>query len=220
MPQEPMFYILLGAIIALVGSVLATWVQGSLMRRASARDATQSAIHELWRLFIDERESGGTTTDGGVTTGHTLGEAELLTATIADRRTRERVTLVTRLLRECELPEMEELSGMPATRARHVLCAHVLNVLGTQLRNERLPALPETLQSMQRVESEALKIHAGGSPKPRTSEPANTPTPATNDEASAQSTTVSRSKVRRRPRTAQPDTGTSTSSTETTSSSS
>ncbi|QVQ50563.1 hypothetical protein J4H86_16850 [Spiractinospora alimapuensis] len=210
MPQEPMLYILLGAIIALAGSVLATWVQGSLTRRANAREATQGAIHELWRLFIDERESDGSAT--GITAGRTLGEAELLTATIADRRTRERVTLVTRLLRECELPEMEELSGMPADRARRALCAHVLDVLGTQLRNERLPALPESLQSMRRVESEALKIHAGGSPKPRTPEPANAPTP--NDEPNAQTQTVSRSKVRRRPRTAQPETAPKPDSTE------
>lgn len=228
MPQEPMLYVLLGAAIALVGSVLATWVQGTLTRRATAREKTQAAVHELWRLFIDEREAGESA--GGITAGRGLGEAELLTATITDRRVRERVTVVLRLLRVSALPEMAELSGIPAPQARQELCAHVLEVLGTQLRNERLPALPESVQTLTRVESEALKIHAGGAaPRAVASEP----TPAAKDkdkgrhkagdkggetgdtgEDASPTPAVARSSVRRRPRTTKPDASTATDSAE------
>jgi hypothetical protein len=215
--DDQMFPLLLGAGIALVTSVAVTWIQGVLARRSQARNASREAIHQLWRLFIAERDATESTRllDEGGPGG--LGEAEILAATLADRRTRERISMVVKLLRECDLPEMEELSGIRAERARQMLCEHVLHVLGTQLRGERLPALPPQVKKLHDVEGEALNIHAGGVPSTTASATA-TPAPTAGSSTSsspsgssgAASTeeSVPRSKVRRKPRTTQSGTDT------------
>lgn len=209
--DDQLFPLLLGAGIALVTSVVVTWIQGVLARRSEARNASREAIHQLWRLFIAERdatESSRLLDEGGP---GGLAEAEILAATLADRRTRDRISTVVKLLRECDLPEMEELSGIRAERARQMLCEHVLLVLGTQLRGERLPALPPQVKKLHDVESEALNIHAGGVPSTTTaatggSTPAadssTSPSPSATPAAPSEES-VSRSKVRRKPRTTQ-----------------
>ncbi|MBB6174577.1 hypothetical protein HNR23_004637 [Nocardiopsis mwathae] len=154
--------VLTGAGISLASSVTVTWLQARYNRRGEVRESTRVSTRRLTALFIAERDDPGADASGGPTSA--LAEAELLAMTITDRRSRERIRDLTRLLRELRLPELRELSGVRPERARRVLCDHALEVLGALYRGERLPAVPEQVQRMLSVEDEALSIHAGDLP--------------------------------------------------------
>ncbi|MBB5998599.1 hypothetical protein [Streptomonospora salina] len=158
-----MLLVLTGAGISLVTSVVVTWVQGRQARKGENRVAARESTRELTGLFIAERE--GAAENGGTEPTPALAEAEMMSVAITDRRTRERMRAVIRLLRELRLPELQELSGANPAVLRPLLCDHALEVLGSHFRNERLPALPQSVQKMLDVEDEALNIHAGGAPR-------------------------------------------------------
>ncbi|WP_067965503.1 hypothetical protein [Nocardiopsis trehalosi] len=153
--------ILTGGGISLVSSVAVTLLLARRLRRDELRTATRESTRRLTGLFIAERDAPHT----GAGPSPSLAEAEVMAVAIADRRTRDRMHAVIRLLREVGLPELEELSGTRATPARRLLCDHALEVLGTHFRGERLPALPAQVQKMLDVEDEALNIHAGATPR-------------------------------------------------------
>ncbi|MFI6576776.1 hypothetical protein ACIBFB_13315 [Nocardiopsis sp. NPDC050513] len=157
--DSPVLLILLGAGISLVTSVVVTAVQARLIRRDGVRNASRSSARSLTSAFIAERD----TQDPDQSF---LAEAELTVMAMTDRKTRDRLRDVIRLLRERELPEIEELSGVRSARARQLLCDHALEVLGAHLRAERLPEVPAQIRKMLSVEEEALSIHAGETPKP------------------------------------------------------
>ncbi|TQN28309.1 hypothetical protein FHX37_3642 [Haloactinospora alba] len=148
--------VLTGAGVSLVSSVTVTWLQARHTRKTEARAAARGSTRQLTSLFITERDTPEN--------GTSLTEAEVTSVAIADRRTRERVQTLVRLLRELDLPELRELSGTEPQRARRTLCDHALEVLGAHFRGERLPAVPQDVQRMLDVEDEALSIHAGGAP--------------------------------------------------------
>jgi hypothetical protein len=154
--------VLTGGGISLVSSVAVTLLLARRLRRDELRTATRESTRRLTGLFIAERDAPHT----GTGPSPSLAEAEVMAVAIADRRTRDRMHAVIRLLREVGLPELEELSGTRATPARRLLCDHALEVLGTHFRGERLPALPAQVQKMLDVEDEALNIHAGATPRP------------------------------------------------------
>ncbi|GAA3737156.1 hypothetical protein HDA32_005481 [Spinactinospora alkalitolerans] len=188
--------VLAGGGISLVSSAAVTWLQGRHSRRTEGRAAAREATRQLTGLFITERD---TPSPGDGTASSALAEAEILSVTIADRRVRDRVRDVIRLLRECRLPELEELSGVKAERAVQMLCDHALEVLGAHFRGDRLPALPQNVQKMLDAEEEALNIHAGGAPKQASAPKA----PAADAPAAAASPEPPTSrKVRRKPRSA------------------
>lgn len=180
--------VLAGGAISLVTSSTVTWLQGRHARRAEVRSAVRESTRQLTGLLIAERDRPDSSASSTA-----LAEAEILSATITDRRTREAVRDVLRLLRECELPELQELSGIRSTRARQILCDHGLDVLGSHLRGDRAPATPESVRKLLSVEAEALNIHAGA-PASAPAEEAPAPEPA----AAAAEGPASR-KVRRRP---------------------
>ncbi|MEV2278130.1 hypothetical protein AB0I72_21340 [Nocardiopsis sp. NPDC049922] len=157
--DNPLLLILLGAGISLVTSVVVTAVQARLIRRDGVRNASRASARSLTSAFIAERD----TQDPNQSF---LAEAELTVMAMTDRKTRDRLRDVIRLLRERELPEIEELSGVKSARARQMLCDHALEVLGAHLRAERLPEVPAQIRKMLSVEEEALSIHAGETPKP------------------------------------------------------
>lgn len=194
--------VLAGGAVSLVTSATVTWLQGRYARRSEARSTARDATRQLTGLLIAEREASGEAASSA-----TLAEAELLVATITHRRTREAVRDVIRLLRACELPEFEQLSGVRSARARQLLCDHGLNVLGAHLRGERPPAAPDEVRRMLGVENEALSIHAGGVP---TSAAAASSSPGSGSGSGAKpargastsdTPAVSSRKVRNRPRT-------------------
>ncbi|WP_461000350.1 hypothetical protein [Streptomonospora sediminis] len=158
-----MLFVLTGAAISLVTSVVVTWVQSRNARRTELRIAARDSTRQLTGLFIAEREGAAET--GGTEPTPALAEAEMMSVAIADRRTRERMRAIIRLLRELPLQELQELSGARPAVVRPLLCDHALEVLGAHFRNERLPAVPQSVQKMLDVEDEALSIHAGGSPR-------------------------------------------------------
>ncbi|MEY9214608.1 hypothetical protein NI17_018935 [Thermobifida halotolerans] len=193
--------VLAGGAVSLVTSATVTWLQGRYARRSETRLAARDATRQLTSLLIAQRDA-----PEGTPSTTVLAEAELLAATITTRRTREAVQEVIRLLRECELPELEQLSGVRAARARQILCDHGLAVLGAHLRGDRLPSVPETVRSMRSVENEALNIRAGGSPAssaatslPPVPDVTSDPAPAGETPAS-DTPAVSSRKVRSRPR--------------------
>ncbi len=190
--------VLAGGAVSLVTSATVTWLQGRYARRAETRSASRTATRQLTSLLIAQRDA-----PEGTPSTTALAEAELLAATITARRPREAVQEVIRLLRECDLPELEQLSGVPAARARQILCDHGLAVLGAHLRGDRLPQAPETVRSMRSVENEALNIRAGVvSSAPRLAEDTNgflPPEPAEEPPA-ADTAEVPTRKVRSRPR--------------------
>ena len=149
--------VLAGGAVSLVTSATVTWLQGRYARKAETRAASHTATRQLTRLLIAQRDAAEEAPSTAA-----LAEAELLAATITARRPREAVQEVIRLLRECTMPELEQLSGVPAQQARQLLCDYGLAVLGAHLRGDRLPQPPETVRNIRRVEEEALKIRAGG----------------------------------------------------------
>nr|WP_159941739.1 MULTISPECIES: hypothetical protein [unclassified Nocardiopsis] len=157
--DNPLLLILLGAGISLVTSVVVTALQARLVRRDGLRASSRASARTLTSAFIAERDSGDSQESF-------LAEAELTVMSMTDRKTRERLRDVIRLLRERNLPEIEELSGVRAARARQLLCDHALEVLGAHLRSERLPEVPAPVRKMLSVEEEALSIHSGETPKP------------------------------------------------------
>ena len=157
--ENPIVLILIGAAISLAASVAVTGVQARLLRRNDVREASRASARRLTSVFITERDTADTA-DGF------LAEAEITIMSMTDRKTRERLASVLRLLRERTLPELEELSGVKADRARRLLCEHALEVLGTHLRSERLPEIPGEVKQMLRVEEEALSIRSGEKPRP------------------------------------------------------
>ncbi|MDS1271507.1 hypothetical protein RIF23_14505 [Lipingzhangella sp. LS1_29] len=166
--MEPLAYVVLGGAISLVSSATVTWLQGRHSRKTADRDAARAANRELTRLFIAERDAARSTDSGtgsGRATNGIRSEAELLTSAITDKRVRERLRHVVRLLQELHLPELQELSGTQAGTVRELLCGHALDVLGAHFRGERIPAQPEEIQRLLKVEDEALRIHHGGTPR-------------------------------------------------------
>nr|WP_274613983.1 hypothetical protein [Streptomonospora nanhaiensis] len=154
-----MLLVLTGAAVSLVTSVVVTWLQARHVRRGEVRIATRDSTRRLTSLFIAEREAADA--DGAEPTD-ALAEAEVMCVAIADRRTRERMRALVRLMREIRLPELQRLSGVTPALGRRALCDHALEVLGAHFRGERLPAVPASVQRMLDVEDEALNIHAGG----------------------------------------------------------
>ncbi|GHD25060.1 hypothetical protein GCM10007147_21910 [Nocardiopsis kunsanensis] len=146
--------LLVGAGIALVTSVVVTAIQSRQIRRTDTRAASRTSARSLMSAFISERESDG---QGE----HFLSEAEMTVMAMTDRKTRDRLRDLIRLLRERSLPEVEELSGVDSDRARRLLCDHALEVLGAHLRNERLPEVSSTVQKMLSIEEEALRMRSG-----------------------------------------------------------
>lgn len=168
--ENPVALILLGAAISLVTSVAVTGFQARLLRRSDVRNSSRSSARSLTSAFIAERDSDGN--------GESfLAEAEMTVMTMTDRKTRDRLRDVIRLLRERSLPEVEELSGVKADRARRLLCDHALEVLGAHLRSERIPELSADIRRMLSVEEEALSIRSGEAPKPDGSIPKGAVTP-------------------------------------------
>ncbi|MFD6095491.1 hypothetical protein ACFVWN_04360 [Nocardiopsis flavescens] len=157
--ENPILLILIGAVISLATSVVVTGVQARLLRRNDVREASRASARRLTSAFISERDSDDSA-DGF------LAEAEITVMSMTDRKTRERLASVLRLLRERALPELEELSGVKAERARRLLSEHALEVLGAHLRSERLPEVPGDVKQMLRVEEEALSIRSGDKPRP------------------------------------------------------
>ncbi|WP_047870662.1 hypothetical protein, partial [Nocardiopsis sp. RV163] len=123
------------------------------------RTSSRASARTLTSAFIAERDS----VDGG---DSFLAEAELTVMSMTDRKTRDRLRDVIRLLRERALPEIEELSGVRSERSRQLLCDHALEVLGAHLRSEKLPEVPAAVRKMLSVEEEALSIHSGETPRP------------------------------------------------------
>lgn len=150
--------LLLGAVISLVTSVTVTAFQARQIRRTDVRASSRSSARSLMSTFIAERDSGDSK-DSFLT------EAEVTVMAMTDHKTRDRLRHVIRLLRERELPEVQELSGVKAERARELLCDHALEVLGAHLRSERLPELPSQVRTMLSVEEEALSIRSGEAPQ-------------------------------------------------------
>lgn len=163
--MDQLLLVVAGGAIALLSSVTVTWLQGRHSRKNEDRAALRQSNRELTRLFITERDAPEPSPGAEGATSAELSEAEMLTTMVSDRRTRERLRDIIRLLRECHLPEMEELSGVRASQARQLLCSHALDVLGSHFRQERLPAAPAAVQRMLKVEDEALNIHTGGAVK-------------------------------------------------------
>ncbi|MFY7064894.1 hypothetical protein ACOQFV_03440 [Nocardiopsis changdeensis] len=157
--ENPIVLILIGAAISLAASVAVTGLQARLLRRNDVREASRASARRLTSVFIGERDSADSA-DGFLT------EAEITVMSMTDRKTRERLAAVLRLLRERAMPELEELSGVRADRARRLLCEHALEVLGAHLRSERLPEVPGEVKQMLRVEEEALSIRSGDKPRP------------------------------------------------------
>ena len=185
--------VLAGGAVSLVTSATVTWLQGRYARRAEARAASRTATRQLTSLLIAQRDA-----PESASSRTALAEAELLAATITARRPREAVQEVIRLLSESSLPELEQLSGVPAARARQILCDHGLAVLGAHLRGDRLPQPPETLRDMRSVENEALNIRAGGA---ASSEDESNGFLPPEDPLSAGAPEIPSRKVRSRPRT-------------------
>ncbi|NYH52875.1 hypothetical protein HNR06_002464 [Nocardiopsis arvandica] len=157
--ENPLLLILLGAGISLVTSVAVTGFQARLVRRGDTRTASRASARTLTSAFIAERDMSDSKESF-------LSEAELTVMSMTDRKTRERLRDVIRLLRERALPEVEELSGVKSERARQMLCDHALEVLGAHLRSEKLPEVPAPVRKMLSVEEEALSIHSGEAPRP------------------------------------------------------
>lgn len=151
--------ILLGAAISLVTSVVVTGLQARHLRRDEVRAASRASARSLTGAFIAERDSGDDKENY-------LADAELTVMTMTDRKTRERLRDLVRLLRERTFPEIEELSGVRAERARQLLCEHALEVLGAHMRSERLPDVPPHIRKMLSIEEEALSIRSGEAPRP------------------------------------------------------
>lgn len=151
--------VLLGAGISLVTSVVVTTLHARQIRRAELRSGTRNSARNLTSAFIAERDGDGDKAEF-------LRDAELTVMSMTDRKTRERLTAVVRLLREHELPEVEQLSGVSSATSKRILCDHALDVLGAHLRADRLPEIPAEMRKMLSVEEEALSIHAGDAPKP------------------------------------------------------
>ena len=156
---EVLVALLLGAAISLATSVVVTAFQARQIRRTDIRASSRSSARSLMGAFIAER-------DAGDSKENFLTEAEVTVMAMTDRKTRDRLRHLIRLLRERELPEVQELSGVKADRARELLCDHALEVLGSHLRSERLPEVPEQVRTMLNVEEEALSIRSGEPPKP------------------------------------------------------
>lgn len=156
--ENPIVLILLGATISLVTSVVVTALHARQIRRAELRSGTRASARNLTSAFIAEREGSSDKTEF-------LSEAELTVMSMTDRKTRERLTAVVRLMREHDLPEVEQLSGVGSATAKRVLCDHALDVLGAHLRADRLPEVPSVMRKMLSVEEEALSIHSGEKPK-------------------------------------------------------
>lgn len=156
--ENPIALILLGAVISLVTSAVVTALHAGQMRRAELRAGTRASARHLTSAFIAERETNGDKAEF-------LSEAELTVMSMTERKTRERLTSVVRLLREHDLPEVEQLSGIGAATAKRVLCDHALDVLGAHLRADRLPEIPTVMRKMLSVEEEALSIRSGEKPK-------------------------------------------------------
>ncbi|MFD3686914.1 hypothetical protein ACFWTE_19090 [Nocardiopsis sp. NPDC058631] len=157
--ENPLVLILLGAGISLATSVVVTGFQARHTRRNDIRVSSRSSARSLTSALIAERDS-----DGGQESF--LAEAELTVMSMTDRKTRDRLRDIIRLLRERGLPEIEELSGVKSERARRLLCDHALEVLGAHLRSERLPEVPSQVRKMLTIEEEALSIHSGETPRP------------------------------------------------------
>lgn len=157
--ENPAVLVLIGAGISLVTSVVVTALHSRQIRRAELRTGTRTSARNLTSAFIAERD--GTSEDADF-----LRESELTVMSMTDRKARERLSAVVRLLREHDLPEVEQLSGVSAATAKRVLCDHALDVLGAHLRADRLPEVPEVMRKMLSVEEEALNIHSGEAPRP------------------------------------------------------
>ncbi|MEU3307753.1 hypothetical protein ACWGSK_16405 [Nocardiopsis sp. NPDC055551] len=157
--ENPAVLVLLGAGISLVTSAVVTALHARQIRRAELRSGTRNSARSLTSAFIAERDGDGDKTEF-------LRDAELTVMSMTDRKTRERLAAVVRLLREHELPEVEQLSGVGSGTAKRVLCDHALDVLGAHLRADRLPEIPSAMRKMLSVEEEALSIHSGETPKP------------------------------------------------------
>ncbi|WP_017611083.1 hypothetical protein [Nocardiopsis xinjiangensis] len=156
--------LLVGAGIALVTSVVVTALQSRQIRRTDTRAVSRTSARSLMSSFIAERDSDSQGENF-------LSEAEMTVMAMTDRKTRDRLRDLIRLLRERSLPEVEELSGVDSDRARRLLCDHALEVLGAHLRNERLPEVSSTVQKMLSTEEEALRMRSGEASDP--SEPLN-----------------------------------------------
>jgi len=156
--------LLVGAGISLVTSVVVTALQSRQIRRTDTRAASRTSARNLMSAFISERDSDGQGEKF-------LSEAEMTVMAMTDRKTRDRLRDLIRLLRERSLPEVEELSGVDSDRARRLLCDHALEVLGAHLRHERLPEVTSTVQKMLSIEEEALRMRSGEVSAP--SEPIN-----------------------------------------------
>lgn len=146
--------LLVGAGISLATSVVVTALQSRQIRRTDTRAASRTSARNLMSAFISERDSDGQGENF-------LSEAEMTVMAMTDRKIRDRLRDLIRLLRERSLPEVEELSGVESDRARRLLCDHALEVLGAHLRNERLPEIPSTVQKMLSIEEEALRMRSG-----------------------------------------------------------
>ncbi|TDQ52900.1 hypothetical protein [Actinorugispora endophytica] len=195
--MNDLLLVLAGGATSLVTSAVVTWSQGRFARRAEVRSAVRDSTRQLTGLLIAERDAPESASSS------TLAEAEILSVTLMDRRTRESVRDVIRLLRECELPELEELSGVRSARARQILCDHGLEVLGAHLRGDKLPAAPDGVRRLLAVETEALNIHAGAAPTTTAPSPAPAPAPAPEPAPAGDTGTSPASrKVRRRPQSA------------------
>ncbi|WP_049579905.1 hypothetical protein [Nocardiopsis sp. SBT366] len=157
--ENPAVLVVIGAGISLVTSVVVTALHSRQIRRAELRTGTRTSARNLTSAFIAERDGTGDGTDF-------LREAELTVMSMTDRKARERLSEVVRLLREHDLPEVEQLSGVSAATAKRVLCDHALEVLGAHLRADRLPEVPALMRKMLSVEEEALSIHSGEAPRP------------------------------------------------------
>ncbi|MFE3458034.1 hypothetical protein ACFXKD_10850 [Nocardiopsis aegyptia] len=207
--ENPILLILLGAGISLATSVIVTAVQARIIRRGDIRASSRSSARSLTSAFIAERDADDSRESF-------LAEAELTVMSMTDRKTRDRLRDTIRLLRERTLPEVEELGGIKAERARQVLCDHALEVLGAHLRSERLPETPPQIRKMLSIEEEALSIHSGEAPRPNppiaksavTSRPRHTPAKTT--PAPARKSTKSGAKTAAKPAAKGGRTGTGT----------
>lgn len=157
--ENPAVLIVIGAAISLVTSAVVTALHARQVRRAELRTGTRTSARNLTSAFIAERDGTADGTDF-------LRESELTVMSMTDRKARERLSGVVRLLREHDLPEVEQLSGVSAATAKRVLCDHALDVLGAHLRADRLPEVPAVMLKMLSIEEEALSIHSGEAPKP------------------------------------------------------
>ncbi len=151
--------VLTGAAISLVSSVCVTWLQARYLRRSEVRATARESTRQLTSIFIAERDNPVDSANKEPSVN--LTEAEMTAAALVDRRTRERVRALVRLLREFKLPELQELSGLKPERAREAICDHALEILGAHFRAERIPSLPQSVRKILDVEDEALNIHAG-----------------------------------------------------------